>query len=45
MSSARERQCMGAPGVSAGSFSVVELRWVGWITANPCAAQKLTSGA
>ena len=45
MSSARDRQNMGAPGVSGSRLSVVELRWVGWITTKPCAAQKLTRGA
>lgn len=39
MSSARDRQYMGAPGVSEGRVSVVELRWVGWMTTKPCAAQ------
>ena len=45
MSSARERQYRGAPGVSGSSLSVLELRCVGWITTNPCAAQKFTRGA
>ncbi len=45
MSSARERQYSGAPGVSGGRSSVRELRWVGWITTKPCAAQEWASGA
>jgi hypothetical protein len=46
MSSARERQKKGAAGVSASWWlSVRELRWVGWITVNPAAAQRLAMGA
>jgi hypothetical protein len=30
-----DRQNKGAPGVFGSKFSVLELRWVGWITTKP----------
>ena len=45
MSSALDRQYIGAPGVSAGRVIVRELRCVGCRTTKPCSAQWFASGA